>query len=277
MPSTRRRIHSINEIAEGVFFVHGPESNWVVLCDADSVSLIDTGYPADHGLVLESIRATGRQPEQLRTILITHGHSDHTGNAARLGVEYGCEVLCHPDELANVRRHEKHQVGFGDVLANVFRFGVLGWTARAICSGGLRDVAVGAAKAFDPRDILVVSGHDIVVVASAGHTPGHAAYLIEREGVLVTGDCLVTAHPTSRLTGPQLLPPMFHTDADLAARALASLRQVLPRVIAPGHGPLAVVEGSFAALLVTATRTTLPGYRSLADCSSSPIVGSSAR
>jgi glyoxylase-like metal-dependent hydrolase (beta-lactamase superfamily II) len=65
---------------------------------------------------------------------------------------------------------------------------------------------------------------------------GHCAYHLPGSGILVTGDALVTAHPTSRVTGPQLLLDMFHTDCARALDTLSLLEGVDADVILPGHG-----------------------------------------
>ena len=69
-----------------------------------------------------------------------------------------------------------------------------------------------------------------------GHTSGHTAYDFEDEGVLVIGDALVTRHRTSPLVGPQLLPSIFHHDADRARESLVRADASSARVVLPGHG-----------------------------------------
>lgn len=69
----------VSEQAPDVYFVEGPASNWIVARDQTGFILIDSGYPADRPLVLESIRHLGLNPAGARAVLITHGHVDHTG------------------------------------------------------------------------------------------------------------------------------------------------------------------------------------------------------
>jgi glyoxylase-like metal-dependent hydrolase (beta-lactamase superfamily II) len=128
----------------------------------------------------------------------------------------------------------------GDVLRNALRFGVVRWLFRAIRSGGLAPVAVPSVRAIDGP--LVLGGMPVAVVATAGHTPGHAAYWFEAAGVLVTGDALISEHPTSRAHGAQLLTSMFHTDPAQAREALAQLSLPGVRRVLPGHGPLIAVD-----------------------------------
>jgi glyoxylase-like metal-dependent hydrolase (beta-lactamase superfamily II) len=82
-------------------------------------------------------------------------------------------------------------------------------------------------------------------VHTPGHTDGHCAYHLPEAGVLITGDALVCAHPTSRTRGPQLLPRMFHHDWAAAVAALDVLGKADADVLLPGHGP--VHHGSAAA------------------------------
>ncbi|MFD8463386.1 MBL fold metallo-hydrolase, partial [Streptomyces antimycoticus] len=59
-----------------------------------------------------------------------------------------------------------------------------------------------------------------------------------RSGILITGDALVTAHPTSRISGPQLLPDMFHTDRARALDSLVLIESLDADLVLPGHGPV---------------------------------------
>jgi glyoxylase-like metal-dependent hydrolase (beta-lactamase superfamily II) len=56
-------------------------------------------------------------------------------------------------------------------------------------------------------------------------------------GVVVSGDALVSAHPTSRVRGPQLLPDMFHHERARAVASLDVLAALEGDLLLPGHGP----------------------------------------
>jgi glyoxylase-like metal-dependent hydrolase (beta-lactamase superfamily II) len=58
-----------------------------------------------------------------------------------------------------------------------------------------------------------------------------------RRGVLIAGDALMTAHPTARTAGPQLLPAMFNHDHAAALASLQALAGLPADVVLPGHGP----------------------------------------
>jgi glyoxylase-like metal-dependent hydrolase (beta-lactamase superfamily II) len=77
-----------------------------------------------------------------------------------------------------------------------------------------------------------------VPLHTAGHTAGHCAYLLPARGIVVAGDALGTGHPTSRISGPQLLPAMFQKDRAGALAALGVLAETDADVLIPGHGPV---------------------------------------
>ncbi|MGI5227833.1 MBL fold metallo-hydrolase [Actinoallomurus sp. CA-142502] len=224
----------VTEIREGVHLARGSDTNWVILTEGDAVTLVDTGYPGDRERVIASLAAVGRRPEDLAAILITHAHSDHLGSAEHLRATYGVPVLMHEEEVPHARREFLHQVSAGQIARNAWRPGVLPWAVRAVRSGGLTDVRVAAPEAFPAP--LDVPGRP-VPVHTPGHTAGHCAYHLPEAGVLITGDALVTGHPTSRAQGPQLLPDYFHHDREEALASLRALGRLEADVLLPGHGP----------------------------------------
>jgi glyoxylase-like metal-dependent hydrolase (beta-lactamase superfamily II) len=71
---------------------------------------------------------------------------------------------------------------------------------------------------------------DLLVLATPGHTPDHAALFLEPDRALFTGDA-VLGRGTSVIDPPE---------GDLAAyiRSLHRMRELSPRTIHPGHGPI---------------------------------------
>lgn len=125
-----------------------------------------------------------------------------------------------------------------DVLRRAHRPRWAAWGLRVACLGATQHVAVPSARAFPGGGPLDVPGRP-VPVPTPGHTSGHTAFHLPDAGVLVTGDALVTGHPTSPWHGPQRLDDVFHHDPAEAARAADLLAAFPADVLLPGHGPAA--------------------------------------
>ncbi|MCK1820204.1 MBL fold metallo-hydrolase [Streptomyces sp. XM83C] len=227
----------VQQVADGTYLVHGSNTNWVVLTDGDTATLVDTGYPGDRPLLLDSLAQLGSSPEAVAAVLITHAHTDHLGSAEYLRAEHGTPVRLHEAEVPHARREFLHQVSVGTVLANGWRPGVLPWALHAIRSGGTAHVPVTAPEAFEVSLPLDLPGRP-VPVHTPGHTLGHCAFHLPEAGVLISGDALVSGHPTSRVKGPQLLPDMFHHQWERTVASLDVLEKLDADVMLPGHGPL---------------------------------------
>ncbi|MDQ0711056.1 glyoxylase-like metal-dependent hydrolase (beta-lactamase superfamily II) [Streptomyces luteogriseus] len=227
----------VQQVADGTYLVHGSNTNWVILTEGDAVTLVDTGYPGDREQVLASLAQVGSSPEAVAAVLITHAHNDHLGSAEYLRATYGTPVFLHEAEVPHARREFLHQMSLGTVLGNGWRPGVLPWAVHALRSGGTAHVPVTAPQAFPTEGALDLPGRP-VPVHTPGHTDGHCAYHLPGTGVLISGDALVSGHPTSRVEGPQLLPDMFHHERPRALASLDVLAELEGELLLPGHGPV---------------------------------------
>ncbi|MGP4012964.1 MBL fold metallo-hydrolase [Streptomyces sp. 4N124] len=239
--------NDIVRVESNVYSVSGSNTNWVIVKDGGSCTLVDTGYPSDRDAVLASLEAVGLSAHSVAAVLVTHAHNDHIGAAEHLRATYDVPVLMHQEEVPHARRDFLDQVSISQVLAQAWRPGVLPWAAHALRAGGTTHVPVCEPQAFPAPGALDLPGAP-VPVHTPGHTKGHCAYHLPDSGILITGDALVTAHPTSRISGPQLLPDMFHTDRARALDSLALIEGLEAGLILPGHGPVHYGSAKEAAL-----------------------------
>lgn len=87
----------------------------------------------------------------------------------------------------------------------------------------------GMRRLHDGQEIRI-PGVALRVVATPGHSPDHVAFFLEREGALFTGD-VVLGRGTSVIDPPE-------GDLVQYLRSLRRLRELRPRTIYPGHGPV---------------------------------------
>ena len=228
---------AVSEPSPGVFFVEGPASNWVMFTEPGGArfTLVDTGYPGDRGRLLASMAHIGRSLDDCAALLVTHAHSDHIGSAAFLAGR-GVGVYAHAAELPNVRREITEQVTVADLGWRVLAPRVAPWAVHAIWAGGLSIVAVSSVRPLDAGVLASLPG-GLEAVRTAGHTTGHTAYLCRASGVLAGGDVVISGHAVSPLTGPQLLPAVFHADPGGIASAVRTLAGLGAALLLPGHGP----------------------------------------
>jgi glyoxylase-like metal-dependent hydrolase (beta-lactamase superfamily II) len=231
------RSDDVVRVDEGVYLVSGSNTNWILVKEGDAVTLIDSGYPADYERLLASLSCIGVSPGAVHALLVTHAHNDHIGTAESLWAIHGIPALMHEDELPHARRDFLQQVTVGQVLRQAWRPRVLPWAVHAMASGGTFDVSLTSPRSFPAAAPLDLPGAP-TPVPTPGHTKGHCAYLLPGSGILISGDALVTAHPTSHIAGPQLLPTMFDADRAQALTSLRALESLDSDIVLPGHGPM---------------------------------------
>ena len=109
------------------------------------------------------------------------------------------------------------------------------WAIDILGMGALTRTGIRTTEAFGPEIGETLPGRPIAV-PTPGHTGGHCSYIVD--GVLVSGDALITGHPALSRSGPQLLPGLFNHNQDDCVRSLAALALVETDVLVPGHGDL---------------------------------------
>src|SRR5207244_3277863 len=62
--------------------------------------LVDTGWGQSTKKIERALHDLGLDPRDLALIVLTHGHGDHAGGAARLRQLSGAKVLAHAGDLA---------------------------------------------------------------------------------------------------------------------------------------------------------------------------------
>lgn len=227
----------MQQISDGVWFGSATHANFLALVDGSDVTLIDAGWAGDVDRVETQLASIGRRPQDVRAILVTHAHIDHVGGAAKLHERYGIDVFAHPDELALARGEVHEQAKPLDIAPQAWRPRTLRWLADVVRVGALGHVDMPYAQAFPvgaegaPLDLPGAP----VPVLCPGHTSGHTAFLLPG-GVAATGDALVTGHPLSGSTGPQLLPGFFSADPERTAQTLDAIAALDADQLAPGHG-----------------------------------------
>jgi len=167
------------EIHPGIHRVPGLRwSNAYLLVEEGELTLIDAGWPGDHRRILCYIRSIGRDPLELARVVLTHSHPDHTGTLKDLFRCTGATIAVH---RADTR---------GGAKAGDFR---LHYPAQPPTFGSelpfLRQIP--AHQILEDGQVLPVLG-GLQVLHTPGHTPGSICLYLADQGVLFTGDTLLT-------------------------------------------------------------------------------------
>ncbi len=191
----------------------------------DRPILVDTGVPGRADRVLRGLAAWGVSPRDLALIILTHGHMDHMGNAAKLRLLSGAPVVIHRADAPALR------TGRSDDLQPT------GWVGRLLLRTRIPqrptrpcepDLVVDGARS------LADFGVDGEIIPTPGHTPGSLSVRLSGGDVL-SGDLLATGWMTGHPGAKPDRPPFEHD----AAAVHTSLRRLLAggaTVFHPAHG-----------------------------------------
>jgi glyoxylase-like metal-dependent hydrolase (beta-lactamase superfamily II) len=226
---------ALNAVTDSVHFVYTDLVNWTLVTDGTGVMLIDAGFPGHRQDVLDSMHQLGFGIEDLRAILLTHAHIDHFGTAIWFAKTHGTPVYCHAAEVGHSKREYLEQAGATDILPHIWQPRFLRWTLAISRKGGMVRDGISTTQALT-EDVAAGLPGQPMAIPTPGHTGGHCSFVVD--GVLVSGDAIVSGHPLLARTGPQLLPSMFNHDDEGCVRSLAALAMLDTEVLLPGHGPV---------------------------------------
>jgi glyoxylase-like metal-dependent hydrolase (beta-lactamase superfamily II) len=165
----------VMEIVPGIHRVDGVNGNTYII-ERDGLTVIDTGIPGSGKKILAYIRKTlHRDPSGIRTVIITHFHTDHIG---------GIPALKDAAPGLKLAAHER-DAGFLSGQKPLPRYsGIRGVLLRIFTT--LMATTV-------PVDIILHDGDRVaglLCIHLPGHTPGSIGLLDEESGTLLAGDLL---------------------------------------------------------------------------------------
>ncbi|QYC44168.1 hydroxyacylglutathione hydrolase [Nonomuraea coxensis DSM 45129] len=199
--------------------------------DAPEPAIVDTGIassPAEG--MAPALDAIGRRIEDVRWILLTHGHIDHVGGAHALWELTGrrARVVIHEADapmLRSRRAHvEEYLAGRGRYLDDPDGAAKVAAATEAVISGEMEpDLLVGGGETIPLGGGVTVSVHAI-----PGHTPGSVAYVIDGQDDVFVGDAVQVHGAANGFPG--------YTDPVAYRASLERLRdEVRPRHLYLGH------------------------------------------
>jgi len=198
--------------------------------DGGGVTIVDAGAPAYWNDLPAELAALGRSLSDIRSVVLTHGHSDHKGFAERMRVERNVPIRVHELDAALARGEVPNPArGLGPVRLRPL-LGFLVWSVR---HGMLRLPRIREVATYGDGVTLDVPGAPRVILVP-GHTPGSAALHFAGHDALFVGDALATYSVTTGREGPQVAP--FTADAAEAVASLGRLEAVAAALVLPGHG-----------------------------------------
>ena len=82
------------DTSEKVLTAHLGHFNIYFIQTDDGYILVDTGMAVNQKQLDEAFSKAGINPQEVKLIVITHGHADHIGNVAYAKELSGADVLC---------------------------------------------------------------------------------------------------------------------------------------------------------------------------------------
>jgi hydroxyacylglutathione hydrolase len=146
---------------------------------------------------------------EISQILITHAHIDHVGAVGALVDEYACPVLMHAEAEPMLKQLPTQAFMMG------LKFGKVPTVNRHV----------------GDEEVLEVGGLKLKSLYTPGHAPGHLAFYVESEALVLSGDAL--------FAGSVGRTDLFGGSIELLMRSIDERLLTLPdeTKVYPGHGP----------------------------------------
>jgi glyoxylase-like metal-dependent hydrolase (beta-lactamase superfamily II) len=267
IPIPDQDVVSIDSIAPGVIGLRVLIVNvYAISRSSGEWVLVDCGLPHSDGRIRRWAEEQFGRGVRPASIVLTHGHFDHTGSVEELAAEWNVPVYVHTLEHPYVTGKLAYAPPDPSVGG-----GLMALASRLYP----RDpVDLGNRAQLLPEDGSIPGFPEWRWIHTPGHTVGHISLFRETDRTLIAGDAFVTTKQESLLAvatqRPELHgPPAYYTtDWDAARDSVERLAALRPAAVATGHGqPLAGsgVADALAALALNFDTVARPKHGRYVD------------
>jgi hydroxyacylglutathione hydrolase len=150
---------------------------YAFLIYGQKIYLIDSGVASSEKIILDYLKTTGRSPQEISRLILTHAHPDHIGAARAIKSICVCTVAAHAAEKAwiedvDLQAKERPVPGF-----------------RSLVGGSVK-----VDQTLQEGDILHLEGDlTLQVLHTPGHSPGSISLWLAEDGALFSADAIPIA------------------------------------------------------------------------------------
>ena len=170
-------------------------NNWLIPGD-DGYILIDTGYENGFRRFQRKLKKAGIQPEEIRTVFLTHAHDDHAGFLNDVLAVTPAKVVLHPQAVERLKAGQNSFEGGCSSRLALFFCRVL-----ALLGKGdhryqpIREEYLDRLVPID-SDAFRAMQPPFQVLETPGHTADHISLL--KDGILFCGDAAMNGFPSRK-------------------------------------------------------------------------------
>jgi len=132
----------------------------------EKAALIDAGCGNAHDKLVNNISAVLPPKVEIEYLLLTHCHYDHTGGAAAVKLQYGCNILAHQLDAIYLESGDKH-------------------VTAASWYGARMDPLPVDYKIHGSKETIKVGIGEIVAFHCPGHSPGSLVFVVDLDSTRV--------------------------------------------------------------------------------------------
>jgi len=207
-------------------------ANTVLIVNGKQSLLVDTGLKGNLQRFKILFREYNLSFPDIKLIVLTHTHYDHTGNLKKLAELTGAKVIVHKNEFENLKN------GFTPIPIGQGRYsGLISKLGRKF-----------RPKYASPKPFIAdfinenefdLSGFGIEgkIISTPGHTSGSQSVLIKK--TLIAGDAFL------KMRNGRIFPP-FANDPKTLLETWQKIFDMGIEVIYPGHGPRFKTEEAYS-------------------------------
>lgn len=147
---------------------------YIYIIEGEEICLVDSGVASSERIIIDYLREINRTPEEISSLILTHGHPDHIGAAQAIKEISGCSVASHSadkDWIENTNQQfvDRPVPGFKDLVGGPVKID----------------------RILQDEDVLDLGeGLKLVVLHTPGHSPGSISLWMPWEGVLFSADVI---------------------------------------------------------------------------------------